>query len=206
MNLTKLATNAPQNFGRSIILSPSPRVGWADSPRNHNVSPVSDEEQDDVNFQNNSLTFFSAHRPVRLEPGQRVFAMRRVNSRSRTSSSFLLRDHGDDVFFEFVSGIVETVGSRLCWGTVMNTVAEEEIDSAGNDLVEVRCDIRCQRGNRVFVDRCMHDMNVGMNSTVTLSHFKRIGQTDESNETHGHDHYLYLCAFCYFSSDLKKRQ
>ena len=190
MNLTRPATNAPQNFGRSIILSPrsSPRVGWADSPRNHNASPVSDEEQDDVNFQNNSLTFFSAHRPVRLEPGQRVFAMRRVNSRSPTSSSFLLRDHGDDVFFEFVSGIVETVGSRLCWGTVMNTVEEEEIDSPGNDLVEVRCDIRCQRGNRVFVDRCMHDMNVGMNSTVTLSHFKRIGQTDETivtDETHG---------------------
>ena len=158
----------PEHFSRSLIGGGGGHgFGGPNNTPNHNSNQYnnyqSSPEPDASQFEGGDITFFQAHRPLSLKPGERVMALRHVipdlmssfsENEKFTLGATTTTTTGQKIF-TFAPGIVETVGERLVEATFMDSARK-------GDWVTVTFNARCQRGNRVRIDK-------EINKFVTLS-------------------------------------
>jgi hypothetical protein len=125
----------------------------------------SDDEISVSNFNSSISSFFQAHRPVKLAPGERVFVLRRVPTNNQAHKDDL-ESFTFDCFkserekstsqinqqtpeFQFTAGIIEEVEKRLCNGTILTPVERGK-------YMTIKCHVRCVRGNDIYLD---HEQN-----------------------------------------------
>ena len=169
------------------------RVSILDSVRQKSTTPMREEEsssEQSCNFNSNISSFFQAHRPVKLVPGERVIVLRRATTTHQqnrqespcfsfgplapptsSTSSTSSTTSTTPPRFQFTAGIIEQVEERLCCGDILEPVRKGK-------FMKISCRLRCERGNRIFIDRVQNNeailsgcksFNDGMNEIKWLS-------------------------------------
>jgi hypothetical protein len=153
MYSSPLSENSPRSPSRHVAYDDDPSYGErrvAAMARRYDSSP----EPDPLNFEAHKLTFFQAHRPFKLDVGERVQVLRRISAShgANIANTFTLDvTDGNSPRFEFVSGIVDGVAERLITGEIARPVVPGQ-------KVTVTFDARCQQGNRVHIDEAQNNI------------------------------------------------